>query len=59
MSVHLQAKRITTHVLREMKEKGEKPDVITYAGNGEPTLHPEFHDIIDDSIVFDNCVVVY
>jgi wyosine [tRNA(Phe)-imidazoG37] synthetase (radical SAM superfamily) len=26
------------------------PDVITYAGNGEPTLHPEFPGIIDDSI---------
>jgi wyosine [tRNA(Phe)-imidazoG37] synthetase (radical SAM superfamily) len=24
--------------------------LITYAGNGEPTLHPEFHGIIDDSI---------
>ena len=36
--------------LSAMKEKGEKPDVITYAGNGEPTLHPEFHGIIDDSL---------
>ncbi len=36
--------------LSAMKEKGENPDVITYAGNGEPTLHPEFHGIIDDSI---------
>ncbi|HLN55022.1 MAG TPA: hypothetical protein VK207_03455, partial [Bacteroidales bacterium] len=26
------------------------PDVITYAGNGEPTMHPEFPGIIDDSI---------
>ncbi len=33
-----------------MKEAGNKPDVITYAGNGEPTLHPEFPGIIDDSI---------
>lgn len=36
--------------LREMKEKNQSPDVITYAGNGEPTLHPEFPGIIDDSI---------
>ena len=36
--------------LSEMKEKGEAPDVITYAGNGEPTLHPAFAGIIDDSI---------
>lgn len=40
--------------LRSMKEKGEAPDVITYAGNGEPTLHPEFAEIIDDSIVLRN-----
>jgi len=36
--------------LAEMKEQGRKPDVITYAGNGEPTLHPEFFGIIEDSI---------
>ncbi|MCI0523073.1 MAG: radical SAM protein [Bacteroidales bacterium] len=36
--------------LSEMKARGEKPDVITYAGNGEPTLHPDFSGIIDDSI---------
>jgi wyosine [tRNA(Phe)-imidazoG37] synthetase (radical SAM superfamily) len=33
-----------------MVEKKSIPDVITYAGNGEPTLHPEFPGIIDDSI---------
>jgi wyosine [tRNA(Phe)-imidazoG37] synthetase (radical SAM superfamily) len=37
--------------LAEMKSGGLSPDVITYAGNGEPTLHPEFPGIIDDSIV--------
>jgi wyosine [tRNA(Phe)-imidazoG37] synthetase (radical SAM superfamily) len=36
--------------LSEMKLKNEPPDVITYAGNGEPTLHPDFQGIIDDSI---------
>jgi wyosine [tRNA(Phe)-imidazoG37] synthetase (radical SAM superfamily) len=36
--------------LAEMKNQGRKPDVITYAGNGEPTLHPEFSGIIEDSI---------
>jgi MoaA/NifB/PqqE/SkfB family radical SAM enzyme len=29
-----------------MKEKQEEPDVITYAGNGEPTLHPDLLKII-------------
>jgi len=26
------------------------PDVITFAGNGEPTIHPEFPGIIEDTI---------
>ena len=28
--------------LREMAAEGELPDVITFAGNGEPTAAPEF-----------------
>lgn len=36
--------------LLAMKENGEKPDVITFSGNGEPTLHPEFSGVIDDTI---------
>jgi wyosine [tRNA(Phe)-imidazoG37] synthetase (radical SAM superfamily) len=36
--------------LSDMIDHKEFPDVITYAGNGEPTLHPEFPGIIDDSI---------
>ena len=40
--------------LTEMKEQGKAPDVITYAGNGEPTLHPDFARIIDDSIALRN-----
>jgi wyosine [tRNA(Phe)-imidazoG37] synthetase (radical SAM superfamily) len=30
------------------------PDVITFAGNGEPTLHPEFGGIIEDTIQIRN-----
>lgn len=36
--------------LQEMKEHGELPDVLTFAGNGEPTIHPHFGEIIDDTI---------
>lgn len=32
--------------LREMQQQGPHPDVLTFAGNGEPTLHPHFADII-------------
>ena len=40
--------------LSEMKKQGKAPDVITYAGNGEPTLHPDFAVIIDDSVALRN-----
>ena len=33
--------------LKEMKEKGEPLDVITFSGNGEPTLNPNFPEIMD------------
>ena len=36
--------------LKTMQEEGLLPDVITFAGNGEPTLHPKFPEIIDDTI---------
>ena len=34
--------------LREMKENDQQLDVITFSGNGEPTLHPDFPEILDD-----------
>ena len=37
-------------VLGRMAAEGTPPDVITFAGNGEPTLHPEFEAVIDDTI---------
>lgn len=36
--------------LVKMKANAEDLDVITFAGNGEPTLHPSFAEIIDDTI---------
>ncbi len=33
-----------------MVEAENPPDVITFAGNGEPTMHPEFEGIIDDTV---------
>ena len=36
--------------LAEMRDKNDVPDVITFAGNGEPTLNPDFPDIIDDTL---------
>ena len=36
--------------LNEMQADGQLPDVLTFAGNGEPTAHPQFAGIIDDTI---------
>ena len=36
--------------LNRMSDEGRLPDVITFAGNGEPTMHPDFEQIIDDTI---------
>lgn len=36
--------------LREMKDSGSGLDVITFSGNGEPTLHPDFAGIVDDTL---------
>ncbi len=36
--------------LRKMHDENVHPDVLTFAGNGEPTAHPHFAEIIDDTI---------
>ena len=40
--------------LEEMAAEDQYPDVITFAGNGEPTIHPDFPGIIDDTIEVKN-----
>lgn len=40
--------------LRRMKDEGVLPDVLTFAGNGEPTAHPDFLNIIKDTITLRN-----
>jgi wyosine [tRNA(Phe)-imidazoG37] synthetase (radical SAM superfamily) len=47
----------TAEVIRALEEKCRKlagsgilPDNLTFAGNGEPTLHPRFHEIVDETI---------
>ena len=37
-----------------MQQTGQLPDAITFAGNGEPTIHPEFSGIIDDTVLLRN-----
>lgn len=40
--------------LTEMADTGLKLDVFTFAGNGEPTLHPDFKGVIEDTIEIRN-----
>lgn len=37
--------------LKAMIDAGEHLDVITFSGNGEPTLHPQFKEIVQDVIM--------
>lgn len=36
--------------LQVLQSEGVRPDVITFSGNGEPTLHPDFLGIICDTV---------
>ncbi len=36
--------------LIQLQQEETNIDVITFAGNGEPTMHPQFAGIIDDTI---------
>lgn len=46
--------RLLGEKLAAMKAAGEHLDVITFSGNGEPTLHPDFEGVIDDTIALRN-----
>lgn len=43
--------------LEEMVAEGNPPDVITFAGNGEPTVHPEFANVIADTLETRDAIV--
>jgi wyosine [tRNA(Phe)-imidazoG37] synthetase (radical SAM superfamily) len=40
--------------LEIMVNDKQLPDVITFAGNGEPTMHPDFLDIVKDTVALRN-----
>ena len=41
-------KKQLRHKLEQMKAEGQTLDVITFSGNGEPTLQPEFKKVVED-----------
>lgn len=43
-------KKALEEKLQAMQADGVSPDVLTFAGNGEPTSHPDFPGIIDDTL---------
>ncbi len=49
-----EVKQRLEEVLSQMKQNNNPPDVITFAGNGEPTTHPDFAEIIEDTIKIRN-----
>ena len=42
--------RLLEAKLKAMKDAGERLDVITFSGNGEPTVNPAFPGVIEDTI---------
>ncbi|MDR0729378.1 MAG: radical SAM protein [Prevotellaceae bacterium] len=40
--------------LQTMQQQAQMPNAITFSGNGEPTLHPQFPEIVDDVIALRN-----
>ena len=54
LPVREEVKKALEEKLSAMQQEGIAPDVITFAGNGEPTMHPEFEGIIEDTIAIRN-----
>jgi wyosine [tRNA(Phe)-imidazoG37] synthetase (radical SAM superfamily) len=52
-----EVKKILGERLREMKKNGEYLNSITFAGNGEPTLHPDFPGIMTDTVELRNSIL--
>ncbi len=43
-------KQLLEQKLRQMRTDKQNLDAITFSGNGEPTMHPDFEGVIDDTI---------
>lgn len=40
--------------LSQMRQDGQTLDVITFSGNGEPTINPDFPEVVDDVLALRN-----
>ena len=50
----LERKLISMQQVASLQAKSLQPDAITFAGNGEPSIHPDFAGIIDDTVSLRN-----
>ena len=50
MPTRLEVAEALERKLVDMQANGPTPDVLTFAGNGEPTANPAFPEIIDDTL---------
>lgn len=57
-AIDIPSKEVVTKALEieleKLSKQNQQPDVITFAGNGEPTLHPDFADIVISTIEIRN-----
>lgn len=49
-----EVRRALERKLQSLQSESITPDVITFSGNGEPTLHPDFKGIIEDTVALRN-----
>lgn len=54
MPKHEDVKQALKKALALLKIENKPLDAITFSGNGEPTLHPDFESIIDDALSLRN-----
>ncbi len=45
-----EVKALLEEKLKSLTAGGQVPDAITFAGNGEPSIHPDFPEIVSDTI---------
>jgi len=52
-----EVRNLLSERLLEIKKNGEYLNSITFAGNGEPTLHPDFAGIMSDTVVLRDSIL--
>jgi wyosine [tRNA(Phe)-imidazoG37] synthetase (radical SAM superfamily) len=56
MPTRVQVFDLLEYKIMDIMSQGKTIDTITFAGNGEPTMHPNFAEIIEDTIEMRNAL---